>query len=51
MPSASRGIAVVNPADSAVTIYLGGSYLDNGHPVSVVTLRPATGLVLRAAPQ
>ncbi len=47
----TRGIAVVNPTDSAVTIYLGGSYLDNGHPVSVVTLRPATGLVLRAAPQ
>jgi putative glycosyl hydrolase-like family 15 (GHL15) protein len=47
----TRGIAVVNPTDAAVTIYLGGSYLDNGHPVSVVTLRPAAGLVLRAAPQ
>lgn len=47
----SDGIAVVNPSDSVSTVYLGGSYLDNGHPVSVVTLRPATGLVLRAAPQ
>jgi hypothetical protein len=45
------GIAVVNPSDSASTVYLGGSYLDEGRPVSVVTLGAASGLILRAAPQ
>jgi len=47
----SAGIAVVNPSESASTVYLGGSYLDNGRPVSVVTVGPASGLILRVAPQ
>lgn len=45
----SGGIAIANPSDSPATAYLGGSYLDSGRPVSVVTLGPASGLVLRAA--
>jgi Hypothetical glycosyl hydrolase family 15 len=46
----ASGIAVTNPSDSASTVRLGGSYLDDGHRVSVVTLGPASGIVLRAAP-
>jgi hypothetical protein len=46
-----RGIAVANPSTSRSVVPLGGSYLDDsGHPVSTVTLGPASGVVLRASP-
>ena len=45
------GVAIVNPSDTRSTAYLGGTYLDSGgHPVSAITLGPASGAVLRAAP-
>jgi hypothetical protein len=45
-----RGIAVVNPSRSRSVVPLGGSYLDDGgHPVSTVTVGPASGVVLRAS--
>jgi hypothetical protein len=47
----ARGIAIANPSRSWLTISLGGTYLDNGHPVSIVTLGPASGTVLPAAPR
>jgi hypothetical protein len=44
------GVVVVNPTRSIAVSYLGGYYFDNaGRPVSAVSLRPATGAVLRAA--
>jgi hypothetical protein len=45
------GIAVANPTSSTSVVPLGGSYLDGGgHPVSTVTMGPASGAVLRASP-
>lgn len=46
----ARGIAIANPSRSRLTISLGGTYLDNGRPVSIVTLGPASGAVLSTAP-
>jgi hypothetical protein len=47
----ARGIAVTNPSHSASTVHLGGSYLKGGRRVFVITLGPASGIVLRAAPR
>jgi hypothetical protein len=46
--SFARGVAVVNPTRSSTVADLGGSYLGSaGHPVSAVSLEPASGAVLR----
>ena len=46
--SFAGGVAVVNPTRSGTVAYLGGNYLDGaGHPISAVSLRPASGAVLR----
>ncbi len=43
----ASGIAIVNSSRSGLTVSLDGAYLDNsGHPVSAVTLPPASGAVL-----
>ena len=45
-----RGVVVANPSRSRSVVPLGGSYLDDGgHPVSTVTVGPASGVVLRAS--
>lgn len=45
------GIALANPSSSRSTVYLRGTYFDSaGRPVSTVTLGPASGAVLPAAP-
>ncbi len=45
------GIAIANPSEYKSTVYLGGSYIDNGgHQLSALTLGPASGAVLRTAP-
>ncbi len=46
--SFTGGVAVVNPTTSSTVAYLGGNYLDSaGHLISAVSLRPASGAVLR----
>ncbi len=46
------GIAVANPSSFRSVVSLGGIYLnDAGHPVSAITLGPASGAVLRASPE
>jgi hypothetical protein len=45
----THGIAVTNPSGSAATVSLGGTYVDHGRRVSIVTLGPASGVVLYAA--
>ena len=44
----AEGVAVVNPSRSRSIVSLGGTYVDgNGHPVTTVSLGPASGVVLR----
>jgi hypothetical protein len=43
----SRGVAVVNPSDTAVSVSLGGTYVDAaGRRLSAITLGPSSGAVL-----
>lgn len=43
----TSGIAIVNSTRSGLTVSLDGTYLDNGgHPMSAVTLPPASGAIL-----
>jgi hypothetical protein len=41
-----QGVAVVNPSLAALVVQLGGTYLNDGHPVSTINLEPASGAVL-----
>lgn len=45
------GVAVTNPSTSTSVVSLGATYLDDsGHPVTTVTLGPASGAVLSSDP-